>query len=405
MATRTLTGTYPSGYTLSSNYSTLSIASTGLVEGSGVYSSHLATVANLGAVKEASGPGTVLLADGGSVINGSASDTSSLLSGSDVAVLGGTAGTVINYGTIAVASAAVIPAAVIISNDTDELKANVTNFGVITGADLGVSTYGGVVVNGGPGHTAALITGGTGVQVDNASVSNFGTITGTGIGTPPGANPTLFSYAGVYLIEGASLTNGSATSLGAYISGYTGVSAQGSTSSVVNFGTIASTGGGSFEGEPGVYLDGGALQNGAGASKYHGLPIAADTTALIEGYDGVEVTAGGSVTNLGTILGTSGVDGFYGALFTDGGRLTNGSTSDHAALVNGYDGVMIRGAAGTVFNYGTVSLRGLVKQLGVSLAAGGLVTNGSASDDTATISGNYGVGIASGGSVVNFGAI
>ena len=36
MTTRVLTGTYASGYALSGNYDTLSIASTGLVQGSGV---------------------------------------------------------------------------------------------------------------------------------------------------------------------------------------------------------------------------------------------------------------------------------------------------------------------------------------------------------------------------------
>jgi len=297
---------------------------------------------------------------------------------------------------------------------------SVTNSGTLSG-DIGDksaglalnSDTGGIATNLGSisGYFGVNVTGVPVTLTNDASIygSNFGVQLGKG-GTVSNHGTILSSNevgdVGVAFADGGSLINGSAVLRSVLIEGYAGVSTHGSTSSVVNFGTITSTNGGdAFDTQPGVYLGGGALQNGAGASRYDGLPIAADTTALIEGYDGVEAAAGGSVDNLGTILGTSGVDSFYAALFTDGGRLTNGSASDHVALINGYDGVMIRGAVGTVVNYGTVSLRGLVKQLGVSLAAGGLVTNGSASDDSATISGNYGVGIASQGEVVNFGTI
>ena len=50
MTTKTISGAYPSGYTLAASISTLSIASTGLVEGNGVNSTHPATVANFGTV-------------------------------------------------------------------------------------------------------------------------------------------------------------------------------------------------------------------------------------------------------------------------------------------------------------------------------------------------------------------
>ncbi len=76
-----------------------------------------------------------------------------------------------------------------------------------------------------------------------------------------------------------------------------------------------------------------------------------------------------------------------GAYLGDGGSVTNGSAGDKKALITGGSvGIAAVGAAATLTNFGSVKATGTAG-VGVWLADGGKVVNGSAADKTATISG------------------
>ncbi len=100
MTTRQLTGAYPGGYTLNSKYSELIIEAGASVGGSGVSATSFATILNHGLIDASSGG--VFLHDGGTVINGSATDTSAVIdtTAGKTILTYGQANTVINYGTV-----------------------------------------------------------------------------------------------------------------------------------------------------------------------------------------------------------------------------------------------------------------------------------------------------------------
>ncbi len=120
---------------------------------------------------------------------------------------------------------------------------------------------------------------------------------------------------------------------------------------------------------------------------------ATDTLALISGSGrmyGVLVSGGaGTVVNWGSITAS-----FDSAVtLADGGTVINGSTADTTAAIGAQyrDGVQISGAAGTIVNYGRIHSE---YSGGVGLAAAGIVINGSASDTSASISGDlYATGV------------
>ena len=352
MTIKTLTASYYAGYTLSSAYSGLVIGPSTEVGGQGVYAFTAASITNFGTV--ASADNGINLMAGSIVTNGSAPDTTALISApNNGVVVGGGPATVANFGTVEAAY----------------------NSGVVLIA-------GGSVTNGAPSDTIALISGGTyGVYaIQAATVANFGTVQGT-------------SAIGVLLDGGGSVTNGSASDVTALISGRSsGVLAQygGGPTTVTNFGTIkaAETGGV-------LLIAGGSVTNGA----------ASDTTALISSFSyGVYAHQAATVVNFGTVQGTSGV----GVFLYSGGSVTDGSASDVTAVISGkYFGVFAGdyfapGNAATVVNYGAIQ-----GAYGVYLYGGGAVTNGSASDTTALISARIEGVVAGGGvaRVVNFGMI
>ncbi len=237
------------------------------------------------------------------------------------------------------------------------------------------------MTNGSAADTAALIEGASGVFVAHASatIANFGTIQGTGAGG-----------AGVYLAGGGKVTNGSAGDTTALIEGGpNGIAANYFAATIANFGAISG-------GTNGVRLqEGGAVTNGS----------AANTTASITGFftgvlaDGAPAT----VANFGTIQGAVG----YGVSLATGGTVTNGSTADHGALVEGFhSGVNARALPAKVVNFGTIEATANFST-GVYLYSGGSVTNGSATDTAALITGFRGVygGGAGTLTVTNFGAI
>jgi T5SS/PEP-CTERM-associated repeat protein len=140
---------------------------------------------------------------------------------------------------------------------------------------------------------------------------------------------------------------------------------HGAAGTVSNDGTITGTSG------DGIRLaSGGAVTNSGSAS------------AITGGGSGVDITGpSATVTNDGTITGTS----HDGVVLSSGGQVTNNGSA--ASISGGNFGVYIDGAAGTVTNDGTVTAK---YNVGVDLSSGGAVTNsGTASAITGQYSGVY----------------
>ena len=312
------------------------------------------TVYNLGTVTDA-GTAGILLEQGGTVINGQSGSTVA------AAYIGG-AGEAI---------------------DITNAAGSVVNYGTIHGAGDGVFLEdGGAVTNGASGATSAGITGSSGVNVATASgtVSNDGTISGvSGDGVFLGAGGNVVNGAGnptasTALITGSSygidvrgnggtitnygtlqgtisygarlyggvLVNGTAGTNVALISGNGGVLGYQNTVNVTNYGTITG-------------LDDGVALNNGGS-----IDNAQQDAAILGGFGGVDIFAGGTVDNLGTIIGTT----LHGIYLFDGGDVINGqlaATISPALISGGYYGIRIgftNGATGTVTNYGTVIAAG-----------------------------------------------
>ncbi len=378
------------------------------------------TVVNFGSIANTStstGAG-IEIVPSGTVVNGSAGNTGALISGYSQGVdIRGPGGTVINFGKIAAGSSfgsgvylrwggtvvngsASNTTASIVSAQrgiqVTHLPGTVANYGTIKGIgpySRGIDLFlGGTVVNGSTADTAAYISasdrngvyaGGTGFS----SVTNFGTIKGLG--------PVAIS-SGVVVRGNGSVVNGSTADVKATIFGTrNGVYIQGlSAASVDNFGTIIGAGKSGVN----VYL-GGSVTNGT----------TVDTKALITGSTGVLVGQRGSVTNFGTILST----GKSGVSLNDGGMVLNGSTTDTTALIamagttGTHNGIYADLGVTTVTNFGTITSS---TASGIHLGGGGgTIVNGALTDKVATIagpSGHAGIYADSGAATVtNFGTI
>ena len=357
--TVTITGTV-SGYPIASGITTLSITTTGYVEGGGVSGGALVayTIVNQGRINGSQDG--VLLGDGGSVTNGSNADTTASIAGGSEGLKLVGLGTVVNFGTITSGANGFLNYAAVYVGD------------------------GGSVTNGSSADTHALIEGAYGVWTPSgfARVNNFGSIIATGYNRSPG----------VLLEAGGSVTNGTALDTAALISGQNGVYALNAIATVANFGTIVGAG------AAGVYLgDGGIVTNGA----------ATDRGALVEGYGvGVVVNgAAGAVTNFGVIRASQATGGDYGVNLSAGGSLTNGAVNDTTASIQGYGGVRLSGA-GASANFGTIQgLGGSHRGYGAYVGAGASLTNGATNDTGAVIEGYVGAQIKGASTLTNFGTI
>ncbi len=360
MAGTIYSGTYVSGIVLSNPATQLPATVTGRISNN----NHSAifgqagvgwSVINQGAVENTGTAGFgVDLKGGGTVENGPSGASTALIAGYGGVAIAGGAGTVTNFATIEGRGS---------RHDGVELFA------------------GGYVGNGATTDTAASISGGRhAVVIRNfaGTVVNVGTLAAAG------------TYGVVDLFAGGSVTNGSSASTAALISGSgNGVYVAGAAVSVANFGTI--------EAGWGVFARaGGSVTNGSSDA----------TNALIDAANkGVYISgAAGAVTNFGTIDGRGSRHDGVG-LFA-GGCVGNGTSSDTAASISGgRHAVVIRNAAGTVANFGTLAATGTFGV--VSLSAGGSVTNGSSASTAALISGSdNGVYVAgAAGTVTNFATI
>jgi len=279
-----------------------------LIQGYGgvLFSSAAGTVKNFGAIVATGATSGAGLSDGGSVTNGAAGDHSALIDGYEGVLVSGAAGTLLNFGSI-----------------------------VATGGGAGAYgvklAAGGSLTSGSAADEGAIVQGYAGVVVSGgaAAVTNFGSILSTG-----GAD----EYA-VSLADGGRLTNGSAGDHTALVEGYAGVAISGGAGTVANFGSIVATGAGA-----GVDLSaGGSVTNGS----------VTDATALIQGYRGLQLQDGGTAVNFGAILGNSAGNSDVGAANLVGGSLTNGAANDTTARIDGYTGVYLAEGA-TLTNFGTI---------------------------------------------------
>jgi Ca2+-binding RTX toxin-like protein len=231
-------------------------------------------------------------------------------------------------------------------------------------------------------QAAKLIEGYSGIAIDfgPGTVTNLGTVEATGT-----------SQHAIYFSDGGSITNGSATQTSAQIIGQKhAIVVDGGAGTIGNFGTISITGT-----NANIVLDeGGSVVNGSSTST-----LASITGAGTGVYS---QSAGGSVTNFGTIQSTTGT----GVSLHAGGGVTNGSTSvTSAQIFASGTGIFVAGGAGTVANFGTVQSTGTSSA--ISFANGGSVSNGAAGSTAARISGQgAGIYITGGlGTVTNFGNI
>ena len=304
------------------------------------------TVTNFGTIIGSAG---VSLDDGGQVTNGQSGSTAGLIVGTtgDTVAIAGTAGTIVNFGTIQETTGAVATVAL---------------------------SAGGTVANGAVGATSALITGpGIGIYVNNnpGTVTNFGriaatsTTSGNGIFLDDGGTVTNFgtvqnadtSNSGVYFHGGGVVTNGkTGTSVGLISGANNGVAFRGGAGTVTNAGSITSST------ANGVYLNGGGSvtnQTGGVIAGHNngvynrGVAINVTNAGLIETTgtaDGIYLRGGGSVTNNagGTIAGSAaGVE-----IGQQGGIVTN-----HGVIkgVIGVDGGTFHSGSNTLINFGTVA--------------------------------------------------
>jgi Ca2+-binding RTX toxin-like protein len=378
-------------------------------------------VTNLGLI-EATGANAdgINMTAGGTVSNGSASNTLASISGGrhGISIEGGAAA-VTNFGTVQntdIHSAIVFHGGGSITNgssaSTTALISNtgsggaiyvsdgigtVTNFGTIRGSDGLVLLDGGRVTNGQSGSTAGLIVGATSNAITIAgtagTVANFGTVQATG------------TVSAIHLNAGGSVTNGAVGAPGALISGTgTGIYAGNLPTTVTNFGRITAGGSGIALEFGGTVTNSGTVQssnaNDADVYLRGGGSVTNSKTGAIVGLisgagDGISVLGGaGTVTNSGSIQSST-ATGIY---LNRGGTVTNQAGGVIAGKVFG---VYNRGVAITVTNAGLIETTGTAE--GVYLRGGGSITN----NEGGTIAGGAaGIELGQqGGTVTNHGVI
>lgn len=366
----------------------------GLVRGEyeAVQFSGMGTVINLGTLDGVDGTG-VVLAGGGSLVNGSSADPGALIYGNFGGVsLGGT-GTVVNYGVIETPSG---------SGPRNGIGLGgaglVINYGQLAGfngIDAGIGTIdnagtisGGAVLSITIPFTGYTYISGAGVLLDGGTLHNTGLVRGGNIPAFPFSH-TGIAGAGVTLSSGYVMNTGSiagGTAAGYTLTGGSGVLAV--TGTLVNAGRIS--GGAAYNGGTGLTVQTGAYaQNSAtiqgGAGNFGGAGV---------------LLAGGTLHNTGSISGgdgtdwrwspglAAGVDIYTGLLINDG-NITGGA-EQHVGVDLGTGTLRntgtVTGATGVLAQSGLTENTGVISgaAVGVDIGAGTLVNAG-------TISGRYAV--------------
>ena len=441
MTNVTIIPVYVPSYTETAPTYALSVGTSGIVGSGGVATGvdGVYTVVNSGRIGTSATDTGVLIVRGGTVIN----DLGATIAAGGIGVSIGSGyenrGTHTSFGSVA--------------NDGTILAG--TGAGLYFGDN---ALQGAFVTNGGTGNTTALISGRDGIldlagvfsSVD-ATIRNFGTIQGTG----------GVGYAGVNM-DGTpgTIVNGSSLDSHALIAGYIGIDGSGDGDLVVqNFGTIEGTGGeavllgapsdtliveagatfiGAVDGAGGTLV----LAGDAGAGTLTGLgtsftsfndvsvasgaawtltgvnSIAAGTVLTNNGTlsdagtlvnDGtllapgqaLQVAAGGSLINAGSIAGTA--PGGIGVDLRGGGVIVNGASGSAAAsILGGQYGIFAVNGPTTLTNFGTI----LASDGGSGFYQGsGVATIFNAGVIGATNGSGVGIDLADGGTIIDSGAV
>jgi T5SS/PEP-CTERM-associated repeat protein len=287
----------------------------------------------------------------------------------------------------------------------------IVNYGSITapnysGVYLGA---GGTVTNAASasisGFNGIDITGGVGDVVNSGSIAglsptSFGVVLATGGSVTNQSGGTISGYTGVGLGSGGTVTNAASASISGV---YEGIFFYAAAGSVVNNGQIAGTGIGGIGIELGF---GGGITNTASAS-------------ITGQVFGVELSAGGTLTNAGTVVGNTGTAVYFGGtgsnlLVLDPGYKLSGIALGGTSATNTLE-LASAASTGTLSGLGTefvdftqVTIASKATWLlGGSnyLAAGTTITNsGTLKPTNATLTGS-GVLINSGTIVLNAGTI
>ncbi|HEY1300552.1 MAG TPA: hypothetical protein VGF07_08640, partial [Stellaceae bacterium] len=313
---------------------------------------------NFGTIENSTPTRVAVYLSGGSVLNGRSGSARALIeSPSNAVLMRSAAGSVANFGTIE--STGRYSAIYLGAGGT------LDNQGVVRGVGGAAVSLGrgGKVINGRSAAAGGLISAkSSAVLVTNraGTITNFGSIAST---TTVLSGGSLHS-AGVVLAAGGTLVNGAAGDTDAlvtaaegcvYAGGIGGAAKTGAVGSVVNYGTIRSTGRGSVGATAILMVSGGRVIN-------HGrIESAAQSAVAFR-------NKAGTVTNFGTIAGTAAgaaIDLEKGGIVTNvhGGRITAGGSASAVACF---------GAAGTIANFGLIANAGFG---GVYFGAGGAVAN------------------------------
>jgi hypothetical protein len=416
MTTKSLTGSYPSGYYLNPAYQSLDIEATASVGGAGVTttSSQPSTINNLGKVHGTANG--ITLSSGGAITNGSSGNSSALIASVTNPI-------VANNGGATISNFAVV--------ETDAVVGNHRYTYMGGGAYIRSGVYGyartislnggGSVVNAASGQISngISIVSGHGSLLNNGSIGEAETSTKYNYygGAPPYFTHRIATTTepgpSVDFQEGGTVTNGSSGNTAASLAG--GIAISGGAGRVYNDGAIGGGTGTTYSLQQGyggnlkdrastnlapsiVLQDGGSVTNGTNGNTAANLA------------NGIQITgAAGTVINAGTIAG-SGTTYSYtyhywrGGLKTkastaigpsvdleNGGTVTNGNAA--ASLVNG---IKIAGGLGAVVNAGTIGQPTTTYSYYLSY-------NKTRTQNTSTI--GTAVELQDGGSVVNDGEI
>ena len=373
----------------------------------------------------------VALANNAGVINGSASDTTALItvSGYTNGLFTGGIGTATNFGTIATSSqgtgiqfetgglitngSAADPAALITggSGITFGSDGSIANSGIILGTSAtgsGIAIPGTNITNGGNGNRKALIEGAIGISQFTKSyagftITNWGTIVGTG-GTAislDSSDGTVIDVAGsifVGTVSGGGGTldlagqHGVLTGLGTQFTGFglvqllVGASWSAGGSQTITAGETFVVGSGATFTSNGALSGTGTLAVAgvatfAGASLFDGSfeeTGAAVTIGKSLGLTGAATLDGGTIAGVGTlaIAGDVAIDAAslsVSHIDLSAGRLVLGTALDYAGTVTATGGVFYLNGE-TLTLDGPASLAGATAQ-----GAGNLITRGTAS--------------------------
>src|SRR5580658_6572312 len=401
------------------------------------------TVANRGTIEASytNGPGFsydgtthVLIAKSAGLYvggGGVSNSQSGVIDGGIIGLALGSAGTVVNAGSIGVTGtnvgfAVVLAEGGVVTNATDgsivggrygvltDGGASVTNQSgaTITGSLRGVFAVNGAdtVTNEGgiSGSTTGigLFTGGIVRNATNASVegANYGIVIQYGSGAVTNSGTIIGSnYTGVDLFSGGYVGN---LPGGTITGGYYGVRLTGAPGTVENQASISGTlvsgifmiYGGAVTNQTGATIVGGdggviAVQTAATVTNQGSIQQLTPYNGQTFAIGGVLLLGGGSLNNSGQIIGASyGVDiattagavtntgvivntregGGAGVILVDGGSVTNGIASTIAS--GGYS-VLVVNDAGTVTNDGLIASYVTGGAAAVAIQTGGSVTN------------------------------